>query len=61
MADEILRSAEEILAANQQDVNAAREKGTPEPMIDRLALTEKRLASMAKGMRDVAELAEANT
>ena len=58
MADEILRSAEEILAANQQDVDAAREKGTPEPMIDRLALTEKRLAGMAKGMRDVAELAD---
>ena len=58
MADEILRSAEEILAANQQDVAAAREKGTPEPMIDRLALTEKRLAGMAKGMRDVAELAD---
>ena len=58
MADEILRSAEEILAANQQDVAAAREKGTPEPLIDRLALTEKRLAAMAKGMRDVADLAD---
>ena len=58
MADEILRSAEEIITANQADVDAARAKGTPEPMIDRLALTEKRLASMAKGMRDVAELAD---
>lgn len=56
MADEILRSAEGILEANQQDVAAAREKGTPEAMIDRLALTEKRLAAMAKGMRDVAFL-----
>ena len=56
MADEILRATDEILAANQQDVDAARAKGTPEPMIDRLALTEKRVASMAKGMRDVAEL-----
>ena len=56
MADEILRATDEILAANQQDVDAARAKGTPESMIDRLALTEKRVASMAKGMRDVAEL-----
>ena len=56
MADEILHSAEEILEANLKDVEAARAKGTPEPMIDRLALTEKRLAGMAKGMRDVAEL-----
>ena len=58
MADEILRSAEDILEQNQLDVEAARLKGTPEPMIDRLALTEKRLASMAKGMRDVADLAD---
>lgn len=56
MADELLRSTEEILNANQLDVEAARAKGTPEPMIDRLALTEKRISAMAKGMRDVAEL-----
>ena len=56
MAEEILRSKEEILTANANDVDAARAKGTPEPLIDRLALNEARLNSMAKGMRDVAEL-----
>ena len=56
MADAILQSEEEILSANANDVDAARAKGTPEPLIDRLALNEARLNSMAKGMRDVAEL-----
>ena len=56
MADELLRAKEEILSANLNDVGAARAKGTPEPMIDRLALSEARLNAMAKGMRDVAEL-----
>ena len=56
MADEILRAKEEILSANANDVDAARAKGTPEPLIDRLALNEARLNSMAKGMRDVTEL-----
>ncbi|MBQ8506052.1 MAG: glutamate-5-semialdehyde dehydrogenase [Clostridia bacterium] len=56
MADEILNCSEEILAANAEDVIAARQKGTPEPMIDRLALSEARIAGMAKGIRDVAAL-----
>ena len=56
MADEILRGTEEILSANAQDVEAARAGGISEAMVDRLALNEKRVAAMAKGMRDVAEL-----
>lgn len=56
MADEIQRSAERILEQNALDVQAARAKGTSEVMIDRLVLTEKRIAAMAKGMREVAEL-----
>lgn len=58
MADEILRSAEEILTQNHLDIDAARQNGTSEPMIDRLALSEKRLSAMAKGMRDIADLAD---
>ena len=56
MADEVLRATEEILAANAQDVDAARARGMAEPMVDRLLLTEKCVAAMAKGMREVAEL-----
>ena len=58
MADEVLRATEEILSANAQDVETARAGGMSEALVDRLALTEKRVAAMAKGMRDVAELAD---
>ncbi len=58
MADAILHSAADILKANDQDVAAARAKGTPEPMIDRLALTQARIEAMAGGMRAVADLAD---
>ncbi|MBQ8851300.1 MAG: glutamate-5-semialdehyde dehydrogenase, partial [Oscillibacter sp.] len=44
-----------ILAANQLDLDAA--KGTiSEVMLDRLALSESRIAGMAEGMRQVADL-----
>uniref|UniRef100_UPI004056E137 glutamate-5-semialdehyde dehydrogenase n=1 Tax=Agathobacter sp. TaxID=2021311 RepID=UPI004056E137 len=55
MAEELIKAAEEILAANKQDVEAA--KGTiSEVMIDRLLLTETRIQQMAQGIREVAEL-----
>jgi len=56
MAEAILNSAEAILAANAQDVEAARARGTSESMIDRLKLTQARIEGMAKGVRDVAGL-----
>ena len=55
MADALERRREEILAANAQDVEAAR--GTiSEVMLDRLALSEARIAGMAAGIREVAAL-----
>ena len=56
MAEEMLNCAAEILTANAEDVAAARAKGTPEPMIDRLALTQARIEGMARGVREVAAL-----
>ena len=56
MAVEILNCSAEILEANARDVAAARAKGTPEPMLDRLALSQSRIEGMAKGIRDVAAL-----
>ena len=44
----------EILAANAQDLQAARENGMREAMIDRLTLTEARIEAMAQGVEDVA-------
>ncbi|MEM6512726.1 MAG: glutamate-5-semialdehyde dehydrogenase [Pseudomonadota bacterium] len=55
-ADAIETSADAILAANAEDVAAARERGLSDAMIDRLALDEQRLAGIAAGLRDIAEL-----
>ena len=52
MAVALVAAAPEILAANRQDIDAARGK-VSDVMLDRLALTNTRLADMAKGMREV--------
>ena len=55
MADALLVHTEDILAANQKDMDAA--KGTiSDVMLDRLLLNEARIASMADGIRDVVAL-----
>ena len=56
MADALVRRADEVLAANAQDVAAGREGGTSEAMLDRLALTTARIEAMADGLRHVATL-----
>lgn len=58
MADALTRRAPEILAANERDVAAGREAGLPEGLIDRLALTEDRVAGVAAGLRTVAGLTD---
>ena len=55
MADALIVHTEDILAANQKDMEAA--KGTiSDVMLDRLLLNEARIASMADGIRDVVAL-----
>ena len=55
MADALLEHQEAILTANQADLEAAR--GTvSEVMLDRLALSPERIAGMAQGIREVAQL-----
>src|SRR6201998_2654893 len=62
--DSALRSAaeaigahtEQILAANAEDLEAARAVGTPTAMLDRLALDSKRVDGIAAGLRQVAGL-----
>ena len=56
MADCLIHDQEKILSANKLDIEAAREKGTSAAFIERLTLNEKRIASMAEGLRAVAEL-----
>lgn len=54
-ADALEAEAESILAANAQDVEAARDKVSA-VMIDRLTLTRERIIGMANGIREVAAL-----
>ena len=56
LADRIDASAEGLLEANRADVDAGREEGLNEALLDRLGLTEARVAEMAKGVREIAEL-----
>ncbi len=56
MADALLAGAGPILAANREDVAAARGAGTGEAMVDRLTLTPDRLTAIAEGLRQVALL-----
>ena len=55
-ADAVLAHGAEILAANAGDVAAARTAGTPEAMVDRLALNPQRVDGIAAGLRQVAGL-----
>jgi glutamate-5-semialdehyde dehydrogenase len=56
MADALEAHTERILAANAEDVQAGREAGTTEALLDRLSLDAKRVSAMADGLRHVATL-----
>jgi len=56
MADEIVNGGDSILAENAKDVEKAAANGLAPAMLDRLTLSPKRLAAMADGVREVAEL-----
>ena len=58
MADALLAHTATILAANEKDVDTARQNGMREAMIDRLSLTPARVTAMADGLREVAALAD---
>jgi glutamate-5-semialdehyde dehydrogenase len=49
---------DDILQVNAEDKEAARASGRPESFIDRLTLTPARVEAMAKGLEDVAALAD---
>jgi glutamate-5-semialdehyde dehydrogenase len=55
-ADAVLAHLHQILAANAEDLETAREAGTPAAMLDRLALNPQRVDGIAAGLRQVAGL-----
>ena len=56
VAEDLLEKQDEILAANEIDVKAGREGGLSEGLLDRLALDPERIAAMAEGLRQLADL-----
>lgn len=56
MADAILLAENEILEANQQDVENGKKAGLSSALLDRLALSSERISAMAAGIKDVAAL-----
>ena len=58
MADALLESSDHLLASNAEDVRTAEVNGTSGSLIDRLRLTEDRVAGMAAGLRQLADLAD---
>ncbi|MDJ1369784.1 glutamate-5-semialdehyde dehydrogenase [Gulosibacter molinativorax] len=56
IADALVGSAEEIVAANTLDMERGRERGLTPGLLDRLELTTERVASIASALREVAGL-----
>jgi glutamate-5-semialdehyde dehydrogenase len=58
MANALDANVDAILAANAKDVEAAKAKGMKAALLDRLALDKKKIAEMAKGLREVSSLSD---
>ena len=56
IADALEKSSDQILGENEQDICAAKESGMSPALLDRLLLTKERIAQMALGLRQVADL-----
>ncbi|WP_433605417.1 glutamate-5-semialdehyde dehydrogenase [Prescottella agglutinans] len=57
-ADAVVAATDAVLAANAEDIEAARATGTEESLLDRLRLTAARVEGIASGLRQVAGLAD---
>jgi len=58
MAEAIDASAKQLLVANAQDLENAKKTGISDALFDRLELNPDRIASMSKGLRDIAAQAD---
>ena len=56
MANALEANVDRILAANSEDVKVAKGRGMKVALLDRLALDKKKIAEMAKGLREVSSL-----
>lgn len=58
MAHALTAKQDEILAANEQDMSAARERGTAAGLLDRLELNPARIKSMSEALKALSLLAD---
>ena len=58
MAKQIRNDAQKILAANAKDLDAAKSKDLKASFIDRLTLNEARIEAIARGLEEIADLAD---
>lgn len=58
IADRIVEQAGVLKTANALDLAAGKEKGLDAALLDRLAITDDRIQSMAEGLRQIATLAD---
>ncbi|HJB64319.1 MAG TPA: glutamate-5-semialdehyde dehydrogenase [Candidatus Microbacterium pullistercoris] len=58
IAEALVANAPRILEANTQDLDRGRADGIGDALLDRLALTDDRIAALAQATRDVAALAD---
>ncbi len=57
-AEAISAARAKILAANEQDMQEARERNLTAALLDRLQLDDRRVAAMSAGLKDIAALAD---
>ncbi len=58
IADALVEKSNEIIAANNIDIESAKNNGTRQAMIDRLTLTKERIEDIAEGVRQVKALSD---
>jgi len=58
MADHLMENSQSIKKANALDMETGQKLGLSQSMLDRLLLNDDRISGMAKGLRDVSELAD---
>lgn len=56
MAKNLMTHADAIKAANQKDLESAKQAGLSGALLDRLTLTDTRIEAMAQGLMEIAEL-----
>jgi glutamate-5-semialdehyde dehydrogenase len=54
IADSLIRETAKILAANATDLQNAKDNQVATPLVERLKLSEKKIAAMAEGVRQIA-------